>query len=71
MTAVSVAPSELTRPDTESDADTRLVPARPWVTLDQVGDYVLLLSRPQGKDWRRFWLPIEARLLHSSISSVA
>jgi len=38
---------------------------------DQVGDYVLLLSRPQAKDWHRFWLPIETRLLHSSISSVA
>lgn len=35
----------------------------------QEGDFVLLLSRPQSKDWRRFWLPLENRLLHSSLTS--
>ena len=33
------------------------------------GDFVLLLSRPQNKDWRRFWLSLETRLLHSSLAS--
>lgn len=33
------------------------------------GDFVLLLTKPQNKDWRRFWLPLENRLLHSSLSS--
>lgn len=35
----------------------------------QDGDFVLLFSRPQNKDWRRFWLPLETRLLHSSLAS--
>jgi hypothetical protein len=35
---------------------------------DQAGDFVLLLSRPQGNDWHRFWLPVETRLLHSSLA---
>ena len=35
----------------------------------QEGDFVLLLSRPQNKDWQRFWLPLETRLLHSSLTS--
>jgi hypothetical protein len=37
----------------------------------QDGDLVLLLSRPQSKDWRRFWLPLETRLLHSSLAGEA
>ncbi|HET7873366.1 MAG TPA: hypothetical protein VFL42_12685 [Terriglobales bacterium] len=35
----------------------------------QEGDFVLLFSRPQSKDWHRFWLPLETRLLHSSLAS--
>jgi hypothetical protein len=35
----------------------------------QDGDFVLLFSRPQTKDWRRFWIPLESRLLHSSLAS--
>ena len=35
----------------------------------QEGDFVLLLSKPQNKDWRRFWLSLETRLLHSSLAS--
>lgn len=31
------------------------------------GEYVLLLEKPQTKDWHRFWTPMETRLLHSSI----
>lgn len=34
----------------------------------QDGDFVLLLSRPQSEDWRRFWLPLETRLLHSTLT---
>jgi hypothetical protein len=35
------------------------------------GEYVLLLAKPQSSDWHRFWIPLETRLLHSSISSEA
>ncbi|HYX52023.1 MAG TPA: hypothetical protein VE783_01130 [Candidatus Limnocylindrales bacterium] len=37
---------------------------------EQTAEYVLLLSRSQAKAWHRFWLPLESRLLHSSIASV-
>jgi hypothetical protein len=35
----------------------------------QEGDFVLLLSRPQNKEWKRFWLPLETRLLHSTLTA--
>ena len=55
----------------ESQRFTFPIARRETELVEQDGDYVLLLSRPQGKDWHRFWLPLESRLLHSSIASVA
>jgi len=39
--------------------------------VSEAKDYVLLLAKPQSSDWHRFWIPLETRLLHSSIASEA
>jgi hypothetical protein len=35
------------------------------------GEYVLLMAKAQSSDWHRFWVPLESRLLHSSLISLA
>jgi len=39
--------------------------------VSEAKDYVLLLAKAQSSDWHRFWIPLETRLLHSSIASAA
>ena len=41
---------------------------RPDLAAEQ-GDFVLLTSRPETSHLRRFWLPLECRLLQSSIAA--